>query len=145
MIEDALKKHRHVILYAHGGLNSESHSAETAGRLWALRKERKLSAYFFIWESGVSESILVWVKSTDDASGPTKFSFEDAWESIKKGAGKLVRKAQETLGQGLAPVARTVFWNEMKGRAEGASQPDGGAALFTRKLFDTLSRTPSDK
>lgn len=136
---------RHVVLYAHGGLNSETYSAGVAGRLWTFCRERDLAAYFFVWESGVSESILGWFKSTDDASGPTKFSFQDAWESIKKGAGSLVRKAQEELGAGLAPVARAVFWNEMKGRAKGASQHEGGASLFTRELFQTFARTPGDK
>jgi hypothetical protein len=33
----------------------------------------------------------------------------------------------------------------MKGRSQGASKSKGGAALFVRGLFDTISRTPTDK
>jgi hypothetical protein len=61
--------HRHVVLYAHGGLNAEGPSAVNAGRLWRLAKEQRLPAYFFIWESGISESILGWLTSDDDARG----------------------------------------------------------------------------
>lgn len=136
---------RHVILYAHGGLVSEGAAAATASRLWSFCNERKLRAYFFIWESGVTESVLGWLRSDDDAAGPAGFSWQDAWESIKKGAGALIREAQRTLGAGLAPIVREQFWGEMKGRARGASTPRGGAALFTNRLFEEMLRTPDDK
>src|ERR1041385_1548459 len=64
-------KFRHIVLYAHGGLNSEEYSATTANRLWSFANQRNLRPYFFIWESGVDESFLGWLKSDDDASGPT--------------------------------------------------------------------------
>jgi hypothetical protein len=136
---------RHVILYAHGGLNSEAYSVDTASRLWSICHERKLAAYFFIWESGIKESVLGWFKSDDDASGPARFSWQDAWDNIKNGTRKIVRGAQEKLGAGLAPVAREMFWDEMKGRAQGASTRRGGAALFAKNLFKVMSRTPNDK
>lgn len=136
---------RHVILYAHGGLNSEVSAAETANRLWSLANSKNLRAYFFVWESGIDESVLGWLKSDDDVTGPTGFSVKDAWEKIKKGAGIIVREAQKKLGAGLASVAREVFWNEMKGRAEGASTSKGGAALFAKQLFAAMGLTPNEK
>jgi Papain family cysteine protease len=137
--------HRHVILYAHGGLNTEGPSAVNAGRLWALARQQNIAAYFFIWESGITESILGWLKSDDDASGPARFSWKDAWENIKRGAREEIRKAQRALGQGLAPVVRNVFWDEMKGRAQGASAPRGGAALFVAGLFATMAQIPAER
>jgi hypothetical protein len=137
--------YRHVVLYAHGGLNSETAAAATANRLWSFCGKRNLTAYFFIWESGVTESVMGWLKSDDDASGPARYSLKDAWESIKKGAGEIVRDAQKTLGKKLAPVVREVFWQEMEGRAGGASAPAGGAALFSRQLFDVMAQAPGDK
>lgn len=137
--------YRHVILYAHGGLVSEGLAAATANRLWSLCHERQLRAYFFIWESGVTESVIGWLRSDDDAAGPAGFSWQDAWESVKEGAGDLVREAQRTLGAGLAPVVRELFWEEMKGRAKGASTRKGGAALFARRLFEEMARTPDNK
>jgi hypothetical protein len=136
---------RHIVLYAHGGLNTESYSAETANRLWSLANGKQLGAYFFVWESGIDESVLGWIKSDDDVTGPTGFSWKDAWEKIKKGAGDVVRKAQKELGAGLASMVREVFWDEMKGRAQGASTAKGGAALFAKQLFDVMSLTPNQK
>lgn len=135
---------RHVILYAHGGLNSEATSAVTANRLWTLCNDKNLRAYFFVWESGVTESILGWLRSDDDASGPARFRWRDIWESIAEGAGAIVRETQKIVGAGLAGIVREVFWGEMKGRAQGASTPTGGAALFLDELFKVMSRTPQD-
>lgn len=132
------------MLYAHGGLNSETLAAQTASRIWCSAAERKLTSYFFIWESGMTESVWGWLKSDDDATGPAGFSWEDAWESVKKGAGKIVRKTQKMLGEGLAPIVRTAFWNEMKGRVQGASRPKGGAALFLDELFGAIATTPGE-
>jgi hypothetical protein len=126
-------------------LNTESYAAETANRLWNVAHEKKITSYFFVWESGIDESVLGWLKSDDDVTGPAGFSWHDAWDKIQKGAGKVVREDQRKLGEGLAPVARKVFWDEMKGRAQGASTRNGGAALFTGELFKAISRTPGEK
>jgi len=134
-----------VVLYAHGGLNSEAYSAETANRLWSVASSNDLRAYFFVWESGIDESIIGWLKSDDDVTGPTGFSWQDAWEKIKKGTRAIVREAQKKLGAGLAPVVREAFWNEMKGRSQGASTAKGGAALFAKQLFEAMSLTPNEK
>jgi hypothetical protein len=113
--------------------------------LWSFANSNNVRAYFFVWESGIDESIIGWLKSEDDVTGPTGFSWQDAWEKIKKGAGAIVREAQKKLGAGLAPVAREVFWDEMKGRSQGASTAEGGAALFSKQLFKAMSLTPNEK
>src|SRR5512138_2195591 len=101
--------------------------------------------YFFVWESGITESVLGWLASDDDAGGPTRFSWQNAWERIKSGTRAAIREAQRALGAGLAPVVREVFWGEMKGRARGASTPNGGAALFAAELFRVFARLPNDR
>ena len=135
---------RHIVLYAHGGLRSETGAAKHAEDLWSLARQQRLGAYFFIWESGVIESVTGWLKSDDDAAGPIRFSLQDAWDSIKQGTRAIVREAQRVLGAGLAPVVREVFWGEMKGRSTGASEPRGGAALFVSQLVQAIGRTPQD-
>ncbi|HXF48796.1 MAG TPA: C1 family peptidase [Verrucomicrobiae bacterium] len=137
--------YRHIVLYAHGGLNSEATSLQTANRLWGFCNERSIVSYFFIWETGISESVLGWLRSDDDASGPTKFSFHDVWENIKKGTGTIIRDSQKYFGKKLAPIAREVFWDEMKGRAEGSASKNGGANLFVQNLLGVMKETPSAK
>jgi hypothetical protein len=134
----------HIVLYAHGGLNNEEYAASVAERLWSNCLEKRLHPYFFIWESGKGESVAGWLRSDDDASGPARFNWGDAWDSIKKGTSKLVREAQHTMGDKLAPVVREVFWDEMKGRAEGASTQRGGASLFTTELFKAMGQTAGE-
>jgi hypothetical protein len=136
---------RHVVLYAHGGLNREVGSALNAARLWERAAARDLRAYFFIWESGLDESVLGWLRSDDDAAGPARFSWADAWEAVKRGAGQAVREAQRLLGKGLAGLVREVFWEEMKGRARGAATPAGGAARFADAVLQAMARTPGER
>lgn len=138
------KGFRHVILYAHGGYNTEKAAAETANRLFDKCKKNGLGAYFFIWETGMIESLFGWLKSTDDATGPVGFSWKEAWESIKKGAGNIWHGIQEEIGERLAPALREIFWNEVKGRAEGASKSKGGANLFVSELFKVISQMPDN-
>ncbi len=132
---------RHIVLYTHGGLNAEGTAVTTAARLWRGARDRGLCPYFFIWESGIPESALGWLRSDDDAAGPAQFGWADAWETLQKGASTLVRKGQKAVGAALAGPVRTVFWNEMRGRAEGACRPRGGATLFVdalRGVFETV-------
>jgi hypothetical protein len=135
---------RHIVLYAHGGLNSEAPATRKAAALWHQCDERRLRGWFFVWETGWDESLAGWFKSTDDASGPARLSVGDllsrAADEIRKG----LREAQRLAGAAVAPVARTLLWDEMKGRAEGASAAEGGAALFAEQLFDAMARTPND-
>jgi len=134
---------RHIVLYAHGGLNAEGVSITNASRIWESARKRQLAAYCFIWESGITESVLGWLRSDDDAAGPAQFGWSDAWEAIQKGTSKLVRKGQKALGAALAQPVRDVFWNEMKGRAQGASSDRGGATLFLRALGAIIGSTPA--
>jgi hypothetical protein len=48
---------RHIVLYAHGGLNAEITAAKNAARLWRLADDQQLRAYFFVWESGIGHEI----------------------------------------------------------------------------------------
>lgn len=136
--------YRHVVLYANGGFTSEKKGAETANRLFRICRQKGVCVYFFIWESGIVESLFGWLKSTDDALGPVGFSWKEAWDRIREKAGDIWHKIQYEIGEKLAPPLRTIFWKEGKGRAIGASQPGGGARLFVEKLFEVISQVPDD-
>ena len=137
--------YHHVVLYAHGGLNSETYAAGVADRLWGLAHSKKVCAYFFIYESGWDEALLGNLKSQDDAAGPTGFSISDAWEKFKKGLGDTIHDGQRWLGEKLGDTVRKNLWNEMKNRAEGATKPNGGARLFMHQLFAAMATTPNER
>jgi hypothetical protein len=135
----------HVVLYAHGGLNSETSAVSVADRLWGAARSQGLCPYFFIWESSWDESLFGYFKSEDDQTGPAGFSFGDAWKKLKEKLGEAIEGGQKWMGEKLAPTARTVFWNEMKGRCAGASQSKGGATLFLNELFAVIRTTPKER
>ncbi|BFU96262.1 MAG: hypothetical protein NTNFB02_29840 [Nitrospira sp.] len=137
--------YHHVMLYAHGGLNSETDAAGVADRLWGLAQGQGLCPFFFVWESSWDESLLGYFKSEDDQRGPAGFSLSDAWDKFKDKLGKAVEGGQRWIGEQLAPTVRTAFWNEMKGRCQGASRPKGGAALFLNELYAAIGTTPNEK
>lgn len=137
--------YHHVVLYAHGGLNNEEHAASVASRLFENCKQHHLHPYFFIWETGIDESFMGWLRSNDDALGPARFSWKDTWDNFKEGAGELMREAQQTMGKALAPIVREVFWDEMKRRAQKASTQSGGASLFMLELIRVMSQTPDEQ
>src|SRR6185436_1079572 len=115
----------HVMLYAHGGLNSETYAVTVADRIWVEAHNQGICAYFFAWESSWDESLLGYFKSEDDQKGPAGFALRNAWNKFKDKLGQAIEGGQRLIGEKLAPTVRTAFWNEMKGRCLGASRPNG--------------------
>jgi hypothetical protein len=131
---------RDVVLYAHGGLVSETSAAQTASRLWKYCRNRnpKLTAYFFVWESGLKEGFLGMLRSQDDAMGPRAgFDIGAIVDKVKKSVEEQLRQAQIKLGKGIAHLGKG-FWDEVKGRAQGATTRSGGAGLFMQQLFQAM-------
>jgi hypothetical protein len=132
---------RHIVLYAHGGLNAEVAGAVTAGRLWRYCQSKGLTAWFFVWETGIAESLLGLLRSRDDAAGPRAgTSFGEIWDRLRKGASRRGKELQRQIGAGLARIVRP-GWKEMQGRAQGAARlgAGGGAALFVDELVRTIA------
>lgn len=134
---------RDLVLYAHGGLNSELAGAQRAGQLWRFCRELGLTAWFFVWETGIAETLLGYLRSRDDASGATTGrTLGGLWSELERRAEELGDRLQEQLGAGLAPLVR-MGWKEMHGRAAGAAKlgSKGGAALFASQLLKTISES----
>ncbi|HEU5179847.1 MAG TPA: hypothetical protein VFW45_03580, partial [Candidatus Polarisedimenticolia bacterium] len=142
--------YRDIVLYAHGGLISELAGAKRAAELWSFCRNIGLTAWFFVWETGIGETLLGYLRSRNDGSGPTvsrtmgsllsELNLEAAREDLEKQISELVDKLQEELGAGLAPLVRK-GWNELHGRADGAARlrSKGGAALFANQLLQAIA------
>jgi hypothetical protein len=137
--QPAVNGQRHVILYAHGGLDAESDGVEIASRIYGVCHEHQQTAYFFVWETGKYESVLGLLRSRDDATGPgaVGFSIPDILRTVKKGAVDAGRAVQKAVGSASASVIRPI-WKEMTGRAEGASSAKGGGRLFVAGLLKAM-------
>jgi len=117
---------RHVVLYAHGGLTSETSGLAVAGKHldWWLRNE--VYPVTFAWETGVQETFRHILADLVTDRLPFGFS-----------AASLLGDLVERLDRLVESTARRVtrpLWEQMKGNAVQAAEPGKGATLTIDRL-----------
>lgn len=107
-----------LLLWALSGLDSESESLDYARRMASFWKNAGVYPVFFLWETGLLETIRHLLGRRDKI-------LEDRWDgSLSMAAERLVRR-----GGGLRK------WQEMKDQAAASVKPEtGGAWQFARRL-----------
>jgi hypothetical protein len=119
-----------VVLYAHGGLVDEQDAANTAALWIELLKARKIFPVFFMWESGILETLEDEISNTlaggeRPTGGPLQAA--DSWLSDRL--------------EGVARLIGKPHWDQMKQNARLITQnPLGGANL----LFQQFNGNASD-
>ena len=101
---------RHVVLYAHGGLNSEEHALSAAQESLNWWLNNHLYPLFFAWESGATETLLDQLADTVKGRLPFGLGF-DLVEQVDR------------LVERFARTNLRWMWNEMKENARAASAP----------------------
>jgi Caspase domain/N-acetylmuramoyl-L-alanine amidase len=125
-----------IMFFAHGGLNDEKGSLETAIKRIPWWVKNDIYPIFFIWETGLMETLgQMLERKTDDVWGKIKSIFG------RRGAGEFI--ADHATDPAIERLARAVggvsIWGAMKDSAERASAPNtGGAWLAARHLSDFL-------
>jgi hypothetical protein len=125
-----------IMFFAHGGLNDEKGSLETAIKRIPWWVGNDIYPVFFIWETGLLEILgQMLERKTDDVWGKIKGIFG------RRGAGDFI--ADHATDPAIERLARAVggvsIWGAMKDSAERASAPNtGGAWLAARYLRDFL-------
>jgi hypothetical protein len=113
-----------VVLYAHGGLVSEQAAPNTASTWIGLLKDQQIFPIFFMWESGILETIEDEIKNVLGLAGrPTGGPLDaaDSWWSDRV--------------EGTARVVAKSLWDQMKQNARLITQnPLGGANLLFQRL-----------
>ncbi|OYV01097.1 MAG: peptidase C1A papain [Burkholderiales bacterium PBB5] len=118
-----------VALYAHGGLVDESAAAQTAALWIPALLEARVFPIFFMWESGLIETVLDEIKDQFRRQGlvPTGGWLQDA-------AKWLANRYNDRL-EGLGRLVGKPRWGEMKENARLLTDnARGGARLLARKL-----------
>lgn len=116
----------HVLLYAHGGLNSAKGAAARAARWRPVFRENGIWEIHFIWETGFMESLKDLILGKEDFV-------------VKRvgGGGDWVDRVIERTTQRVGHA----LWNEMAGDAELAFRRRGDAgSAFVQVLHDSLSQ-----
>ena len=138
---------KRIVLYAHGGLNSEETGLDIAQRQlnWWLRNE--VYPITFAWETGATESLQDQLSDLIGRKTPAGGFMFDVFEQVDR---MIEKTAKRTL---------TWIWDEMKQNAAGASsalpddwrnRPDGelpGGSLLVARLrqyLDEHADTPTE-
>jgi len=112
-------KYKHILLYAHGGLNSPQASAERIAAMKSIFMENGIYPYHFMYDTGLLEELkdIIFKRSTD---GPKRA--EGLWDNIVERWDIAVENTTRSAGR--------AFWREMK---RGATSPfeDVGAGSAT--------------
>ena len=122
----------HIVFYAHGGLVSEKNALTGAMNQLDFWLNNGIYPIFFIWETGMAETIKQLVRgSFDRAEG----------QRGRLPRGSLKDSAIEALARALGG---DTIWGGMQSSAELASKADGGAAYVARKTGKLVKRFSSD-
>lgn len=92
-------KYDHLLLYAHGGLNSPSASATRIASMRDVFRENRIYPYHFMYDTGILEELKDVIISRGERAGKRVAGLADLWD-------KLLERLARPLGRAL--------WREMK-------------------------------
>lgn len=123
-----------LMLYAHGGLTSERSALTYAHQSFEFWKDNGVYPIFFIWETGLIETLGQMIRGAQERAGARRDLFDFTTDPVI-----------ENLVRALGGV---VVWGGMKRSAERAGDDDGGGTYFVeqlRKFSKALDPKPGPK
>ena len=132
-----------LLIYAHGGLNSEGDSLERIKVLGPYLEDNNIYPVFLSWKTGLLESVGSILEDASDRMFPSEGGLEDflkkAKEKVKDALDRTIEVASENLGV-------KAIWSQMKQNAAAASMKedlDRGAFLTTLALAELKKKVPA--
>lgn len=117
---------RHLLLYAHGGLNSVERSASRVGKWRPVFRANGIAELHFIWETGLGEELRDVLLGKEKLAQERVAGVSDWWDIF-------IEKITQPLGYSL--------WHEMRSDADVAFASQTAAGThFLRVLRDALRR-----
>lgn len=132
-----------LMIYAHGGLNSEGDSLERIKVLGPYLEDNNIYPVFLSWKTGLLESVGSILEDASDRMFPSEGGLEDflkkAKEKVEDALDRTIEVASENLGV-------KAIWSQMKQNAAAASMKedlDRGAYLTTLALAELQKKVPA--
>jgi hypothetical protein len=132
-----------LLIYAHGGLNSEGDSLERIKVLGPYLEANNIYPVFLSWKTGLLESVGSILEDASDRMFPSEGGLQDfldkAKEKVKDALDRTIEVASENLGV-------KAIWSQMKQNAAAASRKedlDRGAFLTTLALAELQKQVPA--
>lgn len=138
---------KHVMLYAHGGLNSEDVAIERAMRMGPWFEANGIHPVFIVWRTSFMESI------GQIGQDLVNSFLRDRDELRSKGLGDVVdnvlEKLQNKFDKAFEAAAEKVVgkavWSQMKQNAAAASKGSGGSRKIVNAMKDLRNQHPGFK
>ncbi len=140
--EDTKKQ---IVIFAHGGLNSEGDSIRRIQTLAPYFKENGIYPLFLTWKTGLLESI---VAIMDDSVGrfvPRSEGLDDVFKKAKEMAAEVFDRTLEVASENLGVKA---IWSQMKQNAAASAlkgNDDRGSFLTVKALARLKEEHPTLK
>ena len=122
-----IDRYEHILLYAHGGLNSPDASARRIVAMKETLKANGIYPYHFMYDTGLMEEI-------KDVVLRRKPESVDRAEGITDASDWLLEKATRVPGRAL--------WREMKSGAKKPFDPGGDGRKVVKAIIDTIQAGP---
>lgn len=136
---------KQIVIFAHGGLNSEGDSIRRIQTLAPYFKENGVYPLFLTWKTGLLESIVAIMEDSVGRLFPRYEGFEDVLKKAKEKAADIFDRTLEVASENLGVKA---IWSQMKQNAAASAQKgnnDRGSFLTVKALVRLKEKHPSLK
>lgn len=142
-VQAALQKSKtkHLVIYAHGGLNSEDASIERVQTLAPYFRANGMHSLFLTWKTGPIETLSSILEDELKKIPRPEGDVGEFFERVKETAAEVLDRTIEVLAR---PAAKPI-WSQMKQNAAAAIDPERGCALLVDALAQLVSRLPDVK
>lgn len=115
------RDYRHLVIYAHGGLNSAAASANRVRKMKEVFKRNGIYPIHFMWETGFFESLKDVIFSSSDKAQERVGGFSDYWDRML---------------ESVARESGTAIWRDMKWDAAQSFKAGGGGRQAIKVLLE---------
>ena len=136
---------KNIVLYAHGGLNSEGASIRRIRTMAPYFEANGIYPVFFTWRTGLLESIVAIMDDAVNRLFPHYKGIEDVLAEARERASDILDRTLEVASENLGVKA---VWSQMKQNAEAAAVKSGnnrGAYLTVKALARLQKKCPGLK
>ena len=133
---------RKLVIYAHGGLNSEEAALHRAAKLGPILLENGIYPLFYVWKSGLAETLGNILQEAArgvlglPADGPASGWLEELHERTKRWLNHLTEATDTTFEEVCQAAHARGVWSEMKENAEVAARPRRGLSLLAQSIAE---------
>lgn len=137
-----------LVIYAHGGLNSEEAALHRAAKLGPILLENGIYPLFYVWKSGLAETLGHILQEAArqvlglPAEGPAAGWLEELHERTKRWLNHLTEATDTKFEEVCQAAHARGLWSEMKENAEVATRPGRGLALLTQSIAELKKSHP---